>query len=214
MKPKIGAIKFGGITFILSGILFFAQYLFVLPIPTLPLSDADLVKWLQEWRFNISMADELMFFAALLLIPSLFALYRILVKADKIKTVLGCGLLAATVPVNILLVVILGRLVYPVYEIELSPEIYKLVLSIYYGGLHSVAIILGMATIILCLVIGKSILGKPMAYFGFTAGLLELVGAYPWLIGSVMVFVSQLVFSAWFVMLGLNMAWKSGQAEG
>jgi hypothetical protein len=214
MEPKFGVVKFGGITLILSGILFFAQYLFMLPMPSPPLSDADLVSWLQEWRFNLSMADELLFFATLLLIPSIVALYRILVKVDKIKTSLGCGLLAVIIPVNIVLVIVLGRLVYPVYDIELSPDIYKLVISIYYGGMHSVAIILSMATIILSLVIRKSVLGKSVANFGFVVGILDLIGAYPWLIGTAMVFVSQLAFAAWFIFLGLRMLGRMEEAVG
>lgn len=63
MKPTVNLIKFGGVTFILSGILFFAQYLFMMPLPVHPLPDAELMSWLQEWRFNISMADEVLVFA-------------------------------------------------------------------------------------------------------------------------------------------------------
>lgn len=114
MKSKIGIVKFGGIAFILSGILFLGVSLFLLPVPSPPLSDTELMNWLEEWRFNISMADELLFFAALMLIPSIAGLFRILVNVDKLKALLGCGLLAVTVPVYIILDSILGRLVYPV----------------------------------------------------------------------------------------------------
>lgn len=205
MKSKIGVIKFGGITLIISGILFFAQYLFVLPMPRPPLADADLMTWLGEWKTNIAMADELLFFATLLLIPSIVALYRILEKVDKVKTLLGCGLLAVVIPMNIFLVIILGRLVYPVYNLELSPDIYKLVLSMYYGGMHCVAIILSIATIILCLVIRKSVIGKPAAILGLVTGIMDLIGAFPWLLGTGVIFASQLLFSAWFVYLGVRM---------
>ena len=209
MKQKIGVIKFGGITLIISGFLFFAQYLFLLPMPSPPLADADLMTWLHEWRTNIAMADELLFFAALFLIPSIVALYRRLVKVDSIKTILGCGLLAIIIPLHLFLVIILGRLVYPVYDIELSPDIYKLTLSIYYGGMHAVAIMLSVATLILSLVIRRSTIGKSVAYLGFVAGILDLIGAFPWLIEPVMVFISQLFFSGWFVILGLRMLGRS-----
>ncbi|MEC0167986.1 hypothetical protein [Paenibacillus graminis] len=148
MKQNIGVIRFGGIALILSGILFLAQYLFLLPMPSPPLTDAELMAWLQNWRFNLSMADDLLFFAALLLIPSIVALYRLLVIVEPVKASLGCGLLAVVIPVHLFLVIILGRLVYPVYGLELSRDIYKLVLSIYHGGIHSVALILGAAAIV------------------------------------------------------------------
>lgn len=179
-----------------------------------PLANAELTAWLLKWRFNIAMADELSFFAAICLIPSTVALYRILVKVDKIKALLGCALLTVIIPIYLFLDIIWGRLVYPVYGIQLSPDIYKLVLSIYYGGMHTAATILSMATIILCLVIRRSVIGRPAAMFGFVAGILDFIDAYPWLIGTVMVFVSQLFFSAWFVILGMRMLGRSDEAEG
>ena len=204
MKPN-SLITFGGITLILSGILFLAQYLFLLPMPSPPLADADLMSWLREWKTNIAMADELLFFATLMLIPSIAALYRILVKVDLLKAIFGCGLLAVIIPVNMVLDIVLGRWVYPVYDIELSPDIYKLVVSFYYGGMHLVAIIFSAATIILCFAIRRSVIGKPVAYLGFGVGVLDLIGAFPWLIGTTITFVCQLFFCAWFVLLGLKM---------
>ncbi|KWX79039.1 hypothetical protein [Paenibacillus jilunlii] len=214
MKQNTGVIRFGGIALILSGILFLAQYLFLLPMPSPPLTDAELMAWLQNWRFHLSMADELLFFATLLLIPSIVALYRVLLKVEPIKASLGCGLLAVVIPVHLFLVIILGRLVYPVYELELPPDIYKLVLSIYHGGMHSAALILGAAVIVLCFVIRKSVIGKPVAYLGFMAGVLELVSSYPWLIGTPLMVLCQLFFSAWLVLLGVRMLGRLKEAMG
>lgn len=213
MNQKTGIIKVGGISLIISGVLFFVQYLFLLPLPTPPGVDSDLMTWLMDWRFNIAMADEVFFFATLLLIPSIAVLYRVLVKVDIIKTLIGCGLQVIIIPINIILDIILGRLVYPVYNIEFSPEIYKLIVSIYYGGMHSVAIILSVATIILSFAIRKSVIGKSTANFGILVGIFDFIGAYPWLIGTTMVFVSQLFFAAWFVILGIRMLYISGREE-
>ncbi|KAI7264902.1 hypothetical protein KC345_g8685 [Hortaea werneckii] len=205
MKPTISVIKFGGITLILAGILFLAEALLVLPVPGPPLADTDLMAWLQDWRFNLSMADEVLFFASLLLIPSIVALYQLLAKENTILTMLGCGLLAVIVPMNMFLVIILGRMVYPVYELALSPDSFKLVVSIYYGGMHCVALILGLAIILLSLVIRRSAIGRFTAYLGLAAGVMQFIGSYPWLIGGTMVFVSQLLFSVWLVILGFRM---------
>jgi hypothetical protein len=71
-----------------------------------------------------------------------------------------------------------------------------------------------MATTILCLVIRKSVLGKSAAYFGFVVGVLDLIGAYPWLIGTVMVLVTQLAFAAWFIFLGMRMLGRMEEAVG
>lgn len=118
-------------------------------------------------------------FATLLLIPSNVALYKLLEPTDKIETTFVCDLLALAIPSNFQLVIILGRFVYPVHWIELSPEIYKLVVSTCYGGMHAVAIIFGLATFILSLVILNSRLGKFTAWLGFADVIVDIVGSYP-----------------------------------
>lgn len=143
--------------------------------------------------------------ATLCLTPSIVALYMTLVKVDQIKTLFGCSLLFVAVPVNVFLVIVWGRLAYPVYDIQPTPAAYKLVLSTYYGGLHAVAIIMGVANLILALAIGKSAIGKPVAYLGFVVGVLYLVGSFPWLLGAALQHLCQLFFTGWFVILGMRM---------
>ncbi|MEK3762164.1 hypothetical protein MKZ07_27590 [Paenibacillus sp. FSL P4-0338] len=205
MMTRQRLIRFGGMAFICSGLLFLAQYLFLRSVPAPPLEDAALLSWLSEWRFQLSMADEVLFFAAVLLIPSIAALYRLLVQVNPVLTEFGCGLLAVSVPVYIVLVIILGRLVYPVYGIELTPESYRLIISFYYGGVHCVALVVGIATILLSLVIWKSGLGQFTAALGLLTGVFDLIGSYPWLLGEGMILISQLLFSGWLVILGVNM---------
>lgn len=208
MNHKNSVVRFGGFTLIIAGILLLAQYLFALPIPKPPVGDTELMKWIKVWSFNISMIDEISFFATIFMIPSIAALYHILVKVNKNKTIFGCGLLAASIPMNLFLVIILGRLVYPVYNLELSPDIHKLVISTYYGGMHMVSLMMSIATILLCSVIRKSVLGKLTAYVGFVVGIMDLVGSFPWLFGKGLIFVTQVLFAGWFVMVGVMMIRK------
>lgn len=71
MKFKHNGTRIAGISLILSGVLFLAQSLFLLPVPRPPLADADLLSWLAEWKLHLAMADELLFFATLCLIVAL-----------------------------------------------------------------------------------------------------------------------------------------------
>lgn len=213
MKSRFGVVRFGGITLILSGILFFAVYLLVLPVPDPPLPDADLLAWLKEWKFNLSMADEVLLFAALALLPSTVALHRVLVKTDPIKTWLGCSVMAVAVPVYIVLDIVLGRLVYPVYHLELSPDIYRLVLSLYYGGMHMIAILMCIATIVLSLAIRRSGMGERFVYLGFAAGIADVLGAFPWLTGAAVELAHQVLFAAWFIAVGLKLLGHKNEAE-
>ncbi len=79
--------------------------------------------------------------------------------------------------------------------------------------MHTVAIILCIATILLSLVIRKSVLGKPVAIVGFVTALLDLVGAFPWLTGSAVFFACQAVSVLWFVFVGVRMIVSSREVE-
>ncbi|WP_438448057.1 hypothetical protein [Gorillibacterium sp. sgz5001074] len=205
MKRTDRVMAIGGTAGVLSGLLFFAQYLFVQPVPRPPAANAELMAWVAEWRFPLAMADELLFFAALALIPAIAALYRVLRGESPALALLGCGLFAAAIPLYLVLVVILGRLVYPVYDLELTPELNKLVISLYYGGMHAVGLLLGGATLLVSLAIRNSPIGRWTAYVGIAAGVLDWIGAYPWLISGGWVFVSQLFASAWLILLGIRL---------
>ncbi|MFT4145464.1 MAG: hypothetical protein QM644_13500 [Mobilitalea sp.] len=214
IKQKIGLFKISGITLILSGILFLVQAMYLLPISVPPANNTDFMLWLDKWKTNLSMVDELLFFETILVIPAIVTLYQLLIKIEKIKTIFGCGLLLVYMPVNLVVAIILGRLVYPVYQIEYSPEIYKFVLSMYYGGMHMAALILSIATILLSFVIRKSSIGKFVAYLGFVTGLMDLLGAFPWLLTNEVVFLTQLFHAAWFAVLGMQLFRKAPQEEG
>lgn len=213
MRRRIRFTRFSGVAFLVSAVLFAAQVGFSLPLLKPPVVDAEWMPWLQEWRFSISMADELLFFAPLSLIPGIVGLYRVLRKEDPNKAVLGCGIWAVSIPVYLVIAILLGRLVYPVYGIELSLESYKLLFSLYSGGMHLIALLLGAAAIVLGFAIRKSQLGPSVAYLGWLTGMLAVVGSYPWLIGSGATVAVQLLFSAWLARLGIRLLRIRGDAD-
>ncbi len=205
MKQKTNKLfRFGGIAFIIAGILFFTRYLFVFSMPAMPASDADLLKWLDDWKFNIAMSNGFFFFATIALIPAIYVLFKIVNESDKIKAILGCGIFAVVISVFTCLVIIQGRLVFPVYDIALSADIQKLVLSIYHGGMHVAFELIGIATIILSFGIKNTNIGKPMMYLGFITGIFDFLNANPWIFGSTIVFISEFLFALWFVGIGVR----------
>jgi len=44
--------------------------------------------------------------------------------------------------------------------------------------------------------------GRNIAYLGFAAGVFDIIGAYPDIIGPILVLVSQVLFAAWFMAVG------------
>ncbi len=200
-----GLIKLGGISFIVSGMLFFATYIFILLAGPNPTNGSDIIAWASSNKLMLALSDETLIFAAVFLIPAVAALYIQLASEHRAKAVVGCGLMAVTIPVLAIMDLLLGRLVYPVAGMSLnSPVVAEFVLTMYYGGLHLVYLMMCVAVIVLSWAMGSWIAGKFITYLGIVTGIIYLLAAYPDVIGSVGTMVSQIVFLALFLVVG----WK------
>jgi hypothetical protein len=113
-------------------------------------------------------ASEVLFFAAMFLVPAVIALYYSLAATDRIKAMLGCGIIAVVIPIIDVLLIVHGRLIYPVFGIRVNtPAIAEFVVAVYYGGLHAIGLLLGIATIVLSLAMKRGvshILASLLAY--------------------------------------------------
>jgi hypothetical protein len=158
----------------------------------------------------LSFGNELLFFATLLLVPALVALYRSLASGQRTMAAAGCGIISVTIPVLAMLDIVQGRLVYPVFGISIhTPDVAEFAIALFYGGLHAVGIIIGIATIILSLAMKRGAYGQPIVILGIVTGVLDIVGAYPFLIGPILTLGCQVFFTAWFIAVG----WKLWRME-
>jgi hypothetical protein len=67
------------------------------------------------------------------------------------------------IPVLMVLLVVHGRLVYPVYCIRVgTPDLAAFVVAIFYGGLHAISLLMGIATFVLSLAMRGGAYGKPV----------------------------------------------------
>jgi hypothetical protein len=90
------------------------------------------------------------------------------------------------------LLIVHGRLVYPVYGIRAStPDLAALVVAVFYGGMHAISLLLGLATIILSVAMKGEAYGKPIAYLVFATAVFDIIGAYPYTIGPILALASQ-----------------------
>ncbi len=101
-----------------------------------------------------------------------------------------------------------GRLAFPVYGITLDgPATAALVVSLYYGGMHAVNLLLAGTAITLGLSMRRGIFGAAVGAVGVVAGAAQIVVAYPWLVSPILVLILQALLAAWFVLVGLRLAW-------
>ncbi|HET6922225.1 MAG TPA: hypothetical protein VFI16_03660 [Anaeromyxobacteraceae bacterium] len=201
-----GPYRLGGISFIVSGVLFLLKGLFDLMAGTPPANGAEILAWAASARVPLAMTNEALFIAAVFLVPGVIALYSSLAGVEQTKAAVGCGLIAVVIPVIAAIDIVHGRLVYPVYGILTgTPAVAELVAGIYYGGLHAILLLMGVATIVLGLAMRRGAYGRNVAYLGIATGVVDIIGSYPWLIGPVLVLVSQAFFAAWFVAVGAKL---------
>jgi hypothetical protein len=152
------------------------------------------------------LVSEVLFFATVALVPAVAALYCALAETQRAKAVTGCGIIAVTIPVIAMSLVVHGRLIYPVYGISVTtPAIAEYSVAVFYGGMHAVGLMLGLATIILSFAMLRGPYGKGVACLGFVTGALDIIGGYPDVIGPALTLVCQAFLAAWFVAVGATL---------
>jgi hypothetical protein len=195
--------EFGGGALVAGGILFVVLAFLDFRAGPPPSNGADILLWRDSQALVLDFVSEFLFFATVLLVPGTIALYQSLVEVDRIKAATGCGIIAVTIPVMAVMLIVHGRLVYPIYGMRVdTPEAAALVVMIFYGGLHAVYLLLAVATIVLSLAMKRGAYAKWIAYVGFATAALDIIGSYPWAVGPVLTLVCELSFAGWFVAVG------------
>ena len=206
MPTQARLYKLGGVSFVVSGALFLAKNILEILTGLPPPGGPDLVAWVESRQTLFGSTVEVFFFAVVFLIPATVALYESLAASHKASAVVGCGIIATTIPVLSILVIVQGRLVFPVFHIEMrGPDVVGLLVGLYHGGLHAVALLFALATIVLSLAMRRRAYGPGLVALGIATAAFDVIGAYPWAVGSLLWLLSGVLFSAWFVLVGLSL---------
>jgi len=201
-----GLNKLGGISFIASGALFLVTSVLDLMTGPPPSAGTEILAWRVSHELLMAVTPEVLFFAVMLLVPAVIALHQSLAVTHRRSAAVGCGILAVTIPVLNVLLIVFGRLVYPVYHLKVrTPEAAELVVTLYYGGLHVVLLLFAVATLVLSLAMRRTAFGRKVASLGFATAALDVVASYPWLIGPALGLVCGIFFSAWLVAVGFRL---------
>jgi hypothetical protein len=193
---------FGGWALIIGGVLLFGAQLLIALLPAPPAAPSELTRWVRAHSFSLSMSDELLFFAVVCLTPGVIVLFRATRLRRPVSSLLGCSSLLLAMALLGVLVVIGGRLVYPVFGISLSDDAIALVVSLFFGGLHSVLLFLGVGLIAAGFALRQENAGRRLPIAGFGAGGLQVLGAYPWLTPAWVNVTAAAALLAWMLAAG------------
>jgi len=201
------SFKFGGIAFIVGGALFLTHDLLELTAGSPPPTGTEILLWVTTNRLTLSVINEVLFFACIALVPAVAALYRSLADSPaKALVATGCGILAVVVPIIGVLLIIHGRLVYPVFGLRIrDPAVAEFAVAVFFGGIHAVDLLLAGATLVLSLAMRRSAFGTRTVALGFATTAGNIVASYPYLIGPIVLVACRLLFVAWLVVIGVKL---------
>ena len=199
-----GFYKVSGAALVASGALFLANAVLDLQAGQPPSGGAETLAWAVSRTRIFEAESEVLFFAAMCLVPAVVAIYRSLEATDRTKATIGCGIIAVTIPIFAVLDIFLGRLAWPVYGIGVATaDLAQFVVAVYYGGMHSINECMAIATVILSVAMARhAAYGKAIAFLGVATAAADVIGSFPWAIGPVPTLVCQAFFSGWFVAVG------------
>lgn len=198
--------RLGGACLVTSALLFVATGAIELAMGLPPATGEQILAWMARNETLLAVNVEVRFFAVMALAPAVLALHRSLQRAHPASAAVGCGLIAVTIPMLAMLVVLEGRLVYPVQHIRVhTAEVAELVVSLYYGGVHAVVLIAAAATGVLSGAMRSGRYGRGLALVGVASVIAEIAAGYPEAIGARAYFACGLVGCAWMVLAGARL---------
>lgn len=201
-----GVLRMGGIAFVASGVLFLTHGLLQFLMGPPPSTGSEIIGWAASHPIPAAYIPEVLFFAAALMAPAIVALYVTLARTHPTQAALGCGVMAATVPVFFGALVPFGRFAYPIFDLTANTaDLAVFAVLLYFGNLHATALLLGFATFVVSLGMRRSEFGGTIAYLGYVTAALEVLSGYPDLIGATLMLVAALFLAAWFVAVGAQL---------
>ncbi|MBJ8325628.1 hypothetical protein [Streptococcus pacificus] len=172
--------------------------LIVLTLPMPSTQASGVLLWAKQHQLTLQFADELLVFSAPTLLAAVLFFYE---KIKKCKPVLSSLMLALflVLTIGILYTVFsLGRLVYPVNGLSLTPELALMAASQVFAGLHLMALALVPCVIIVAIINNSRI----VMFLSVLTSLAQIVGTYYAAEVSVpLVIIAMFVLSIWAVVV-------------
>lgn len=203
VRPWQGLSKAGGAGLIAFAVLYLARELLDFMAGPPPATGADLLAWLTAHEWILASQAEILFFALMCLIPAVPALYGRFHRTSPACAALGSGTIAVAAGVLAVLDIVHGRFAFPVYGLRIdTPNVARFAVATFYGGLHSVQLMLGFAIAMLTVAMRPLEYGARIRWGGIAAAVAAVLNGYPWVIGPSASLALQTGVAAWWVAVG------------
>ena len=201
---NITFFKAGAFLIIITAILLFikdiAEYIVGYP----PSNGTVILDWITSNKLLFIIMNESFSIATFLFIPSFIVIYYAL--EDKKLASIAVAIILLIVPINLVSVILQGRLIYPVFSILITnSDFAELIIALYYGGIHVTNMMIGIAISMLSFPMNKDGYGKFHLYYGIATGVLVfLIAGNPWLFPLFLFILTELLVVFWLVMVGVK----------
>lgn len=192
--PSARSVTASGWSAATGGLLLAIALLLIALIP--PPDPAGVPAWVSANSAPLTWSDELLFFAIVLLTPGV-AMTVSRNGGQRFAAYLGSAALAGAAIAFGGIIAIIGRLVYPVFEITLAAETTALLVSSLYGTLHTALLLLGIGMIAVAHAVLARAGQRSMAIACYCLGALQAVAAFPWLTPTPVKAVAAAGCAAW-----------------
>ena len=169
-----------------------------------PSAVAALPGWVAEHHVGLAAIEELAVIGAVALVPAAVVLHRAHAASRRTALTTAWALLAALAPTTIVLAAVHGRIVYPVYGIDVSGDatVDALVLTIWIGGMHAVSLVIAASAAFAASAFWSTRHRRRVVVaLAMLTCLTQLLAAFPWLFDARWLMVFSVVHAAWYLAL-------------
>lgn len=163
-----------------GAVLLFAAQMITAVIPEPPTNSGDLLGWVADHIHALQAGNELKMFASVFLLAGLIGVARTRRSVNGLELLAMAAFVLATVLVAVL-VLVEGRLAYPIFGLQLSPATAGLVISLMYGALHAVSVMFAVGILAVTLSAMRGGARPLLTCAGAIAGVAQVLGSFPWL---------------------------------
>lgn len=191
-----------------------AAVLLLALLPRAPSEAEALVGWVSESRSLLVWSDELLFFAVVCFGAGARGAFRSGRTRRSIRINVGLEAFGVALVSLLVLLLVVGRLVYPVFGIELSAEVVALLVSAAFGSLHLALLGFAVAAVALTWSAGNGRGGWLVSIVGIVMGAVFAAGSFPWLTPMWWNVLVAIALAVWGAMIGLVVPFRHGPEPG
>ena len=172
-------------------------------LPPVPATADGVVAWVDDSTFQLTWAGELLFFATIAWGAGAAGAFAARHTDTPLRRSIALVALSVALVAFVIVLLALGRLVYPVVDVDLAAGTIVLLVSVVIGTVHLALLALGVVAIALPVPMRSASARRTVTAVGSACGVLFVVGSYPWLLPTWLNLVVAGAVGCWGALVGV-----------